>query len=60
MLNATLLDAAEKASGVTVLFEHRLTGLDVATTELTFETAHGPVTTTPDLVMVPVRPYGSR
>jgi kynurenine 3-monooxygenase len=50
-LNATLLDAAEKAPGVRVLFEHRLTGLDVATTELTFETANGTVTTTPDLVV---------
>jgi kynurenine 3-monooxygenase len=50
-LNATLLDAAEKASGVTVLFEHRLTGLDVPTGELTFESTRGPVTTTPDLVV---------
>jgi kynurenine 3-monooxygenase len=50
-LNATLLDAAEKAPGVTVRFEHRLSGLDVATTELTFQTANGTVAATPDLVV---------
>ncbi len=50
-LNATLLDAAEKAPDVTVLFGHRLTGLDVETTELTFDTPDGPLVTKPDLVV---------
>ncbi|MCF6734455.1 NAD(P)/FAD-dependent oxidoreductase [Blastococcus sp. KM273129] len=50
-LNATLLDAAEKAPDVTVLFDHRLTGLDVTTSRLTFQTADGTVEATPDLVV---------
>ncbi|MFC4000203.1 FAD-dependent oxidoreductase [Prauserella oleivorans] len=40
-LNNTLLDAAESASGVSVRFEHRLTGLDTGTGELTFATPDG-------------------
>ncbi|MFI6481074.1 FAD-dependent oxidoreductase [Nonomuraea sp. NPDC050663] len=37
-LNDTLLDAAEAAPGVKILFGHRLTGLDPASGELTFDT----------------------
>ncbi|MEV4158702.1 FAD-dependent oxidoreductase [Nonomuraea dietziae] len=42
-LNNTLLDAAESAPGVKVLFGHRLTGLDPATGTMTFETEQGDV-----------------
>ncbi|MGH3264051.1 MAG: FAD-dependent oxidoreductase, partial [Trebonia sp.] len=41
-LNHALLDAAEKTPGVTLCFGHRLTELDLATGQLSFETAGGP------------------
>ncbi|MGY2066736.1 FAD-dependent oxidoreductase [Blastococcus sp. SYSU DS0619] len=50
-LNATLLDAAEKAPDVRVLFGHRLTGVDVGTAQLSFETPDGPVEVSPDWVV---------
>ena len=50
-LNATLLDAAEKSPDVCLLFGHRFTTLDVATAELTFETADGVVVTAPGLIV---------
>ncbi len=46
-LNNALLDAAEKASGVRIVFEHRLTGLD----PLRFETPSGEVTAEADVVI---------
>jgi len=42
-LNDTLLDAAESAPDVKIFFEHRLTALDPATGEMTFETPEGVV-----------------
>lgn len=41
-LNNTLLDAAEAAPGVRVLFGHRLVGLDPETGEMTFTVTSGP------------------
>lgn len=42
-LNNALLDAAERESGVTLVFDHRLTALDPASGAMTFATAHGDV-----------------
>ena len=50
-LNNALLDAAERKPGVTVTFEHRLTGLDVDAGVLTFETPDGDVTAEADIVL---------
>ncbi|MGJ6968811.1 FAD-dependent oxidoreductase [Streptosporangium sp. G11] len=43
-LNRTLLDAALGMPGVRALFEHRLTGLDVGSGRMDFDTPGGPVT----------------
>jgi kynurenine 3-monooxygenase len=40
-LNQALLDCAEKVSGVRLHFEHRLTGVDDRTGEMTFQTPQG-------------------
>jgi kynurenine 3-monooxygenase len=40
-LNLALLEVSERASGVRVRFGHRLSGLDMATGEMSFETADG-------------------
>jgi kynurenine 3-monooxygenase len=50
-LNNALLDAAVAAPGVTVHFEHKLTGLDPASGELTFETPGGPVTARAEVIL---------
>ncbi|WP_433424830.1 FAD-dependent oxidoreductase [Microtetraspora malaysiensis] len=50
-LNNTLLDAAEAAPGVKVIFGHRLTGLDPATGAMTFATADGETRATADVVL---------
>jgi kynurenine 3-monooxygenase len=50
-LNNALLDAAEKATGVRVVFDHRLVGLEPATGELTFETPSGKVQAEADVVL---------
>jgi kynurenine 3-monooxygenase len=42
-LNNALLDAAERAPGVRVVFGHKLVGLEPATGEMVFETASGKV-----------------
>ncbi|GAA5064822.1 kynurenine 3-monooxygenase [Thermocatellispora tengchongensis] len=42
-LNNALLDAAESAAGVRVVFDHRLTGLDPRTGDMTFQTPAGEV-----------------
>lgn len=43
-LNAALLTRAEKTPGVRIHFEHRLTGVDSRTGEMTFQTPDGPST----------------
>jgi len=50
-LNNALLDAAEKAPGVRIVFEHRLTGLDPRTGAMTFETPAGSASATADVVL---------
>ncbi len=50
-LNNALLDAASKAAGVEVRFEHRLTGLDPRTGAMTFETPSGEVAESADVVL---------
>ncbi|MEV8630349.1 NAD(P)/FAD-dependent oxidoreductase [Streptosporangium sp. NPDC051023] len=50
-LNRTLLDAALALPGVRALFEHRLTGLDVDSGRMDFETPAGPVTATAPVVL---------
>ncbi|WP_433226013.1 FAD-dependent oxidoreductase [Microtetraspora malaysiensis] len=50
-LNNTLLDAAEAAPGVKVIFGHRLTGLDPATGAMTFATPDGETRATADVVL---------
>ncbi|MEV6164314.1 NAD(P)/FAD-dependent oxidoreductase [Streptomyces sp. NPDC052052] len=50
-LNNVLLDAAEAAPGVTIFFDHRLTGLDPRTGGMTYETADGEVRTTASVVL---------
>ncbi|HEY3002815.1 MAG TPA: NAD(P)/FAD-dependent oxidoreductase [Kribbellaceae bacterium] len=50
-LNNALLDAASKAAGVEVRFEHRLTGLEPRTGAMTFETPSGEVAESADVVL---------
>lgn len=50
-LNNALLDAAESARGVKILFGHRLTGLDPSTGGMTYETAEGEVRVTAAVVL---------
>jgi kynurenine 3-monooxygenase len=50
-LNNALLDAAEKAPGVRVVFDHKLVGLDPATGEMTFETPAGKAQATAEVVL---------
>ncbi|MDQ7904902.1 NAD(P)/FAD-dependent oxidoreductase [Phytohabitans sp. ZYX-F-186] len=50
-LNNALLDAAEKAPGVRIVFGHKLVGLDPATGEMAFETASGEVRAAADVVL---------
>ncbi|TWD73269.1 kynurenine 3-monooxygenase [Kribbella amoyensis] len=50
-LNNALLDAAAKAPGVDVVFEHRLVGLDSQAGALVFDTPAGRVETTADVVL---------
>ncbi|BCB76347.1 NAD(P)/FAD-dependent oxidoreductase [Phytohabitans flavus] len=50
-LNNALLDAAEKAPGVRVVFGHKLVGLEPATGEMTFETEEGRVQVTAGVVL---------
>ncbi|UYV11961.1 MAG: FAD-dependent monooxygenase [Phycisphaera sp.] len=42
-LNIALLDAAEQTPGVTLLFDHRCTGLDLDSAKATFDTTSGEV-----------------
>nr|WP_283133954.1 NAD(P)/FAD-dependent oxidoreductase [Rhizohabitans arisaemae] len=50
-LNRTLLDAALDRPGVEACFEHRLTGLDVDTGRMTFDTPSGPVEKTARVII---------
>ncbi|ADB34505.1 Kynurenine 3-monooxygenase [Kribbella flavida DSM 17836] len=50
-LNNALLDAAAKAPGVEIVFEHRLVGLDSQAGELVFETPSGRVEAQADVVL---------
>jgi kynurenine 3-monooxygenase len=50
-LNNALLDAATKAAGITIHFEHRLTGLDPRTGALAFDTPSGTATAQADVVL---------
>jgi len=50
-LNNALLDAAEQASGVRVVFDHRLVGLEPATGEMSFDTPEGKVQAAADVVL---------
>ncbi len=50
-LNNALLDAAEKAPGVSIVFEHRLVSLDSQTGALGFETPSGVVQVEADVVL---------
>lgn len=50
-LNETLLDAAEATPGVTVCFDSRLAGYDLASNTLTFELGGTTFEVTPDVVL---------
>ena len=50
-LNETLLDAAEATTGVTVCFDSRLAGYDLASNTLTFELGGTTFEVTPDVVL---------
>ncbi len=50
-LNRTLLDAALALPGVRACFEHRLTGLDVDSGRMDFDTPGGPATATAPVVL---------
>jgi kynurenine 3-monooxygenase len=50
-LNHALLDAAEAAAGVEIVFDHQLVELDPAAGEMVFETGSGKVRTGADVVM---------
>ncbi|GAA0824852.1 NAD(P)/FAD-dependent oxidoreductase [Streptosporangium amethystogenes subsp. fukuiense] len=50
-LNRTLLEAALAMPGVRALFEHRLTGLDVDSGRMDFDTPAGPVTHSAPVVL---------
>lgn len=50
-LNAALLDCAEQTRGVTIHFDHRLTGLDWRTGEMTFRTPGGDRAVGADIVI---------
>jgi kynurenine 3-monooxygenase len=50
-LNNALLDAAEKAPGVSIVFEHRLVSLDSQTGSMGFETPGGLVEVRADVVL---------
>ncbi|WP_344929285.1 NAD(P)/FAD-dependent oxidoreductase, partial [Streptosporangium carneum] len=50
-LNRTLLDAALAMPGVRACFEHRLTGLDVDSGRMDFETPDGPATASAPVVL---------
>ncbi|MET9660304.1 NAD(P)/FAD-dependent oxidoreductase [Streptomyces sp. NPDC006510] len=51
VLNNALLDAAEAAPGVKVVFEHRLTGLDPDKGAMTYETPVGEIRAVADVVI---------
>jgi kynurenine 3-monooxygenase len=50
-LNNALLDAAEAASGVEIVFSHRLVGLDPDTAAMTYQTPGGDVRADADVVI---------
>ncbi|WP_007515817.1 FAD-dependent oxidoreductase [Pseudofrankia saprophytica] len=50
-LTRALLDVAAKTPGVRLFFDHRLTGVDLATGELRFETGEGPRLARADVVL---------
>ena len=50
-LNNALLDAAQAAPGVDIVFRHRLTGLDPETGRMTFEAPDGEVRATAEVVL---------
>ncbi|MFI6820074.1 FAD-dependent oxidoreductase [Micromonospora sp. NPDC050187] len=50
-LNNALLDAAEAAPGVEIVFDHRLVGLDPSTGAMTYQTSGGEVRADADVVL---------